>query len=422
MSFKISFKTESCTIKLKNQRAHNFASKNEKGLDSIDANNMQDDKLFILSLVASSLLVLNIKELLKGSSLDLLARLTNIARSIELPLNGALCNSLFWVFRDVTLKNAQKTDGEFLKEQIDSASKSNKFNMAIINQLFKEQKAFCLPFPVNDDSNNPNETVEYKLENLQTLSFEKLRREFDYKINVTVKNAREKVRIHPIREGKMFYAFIKEIVEQLNRGSIVNIDNARTSALNYRFEELSNYIKTKFQEKVRAEEPLKDSLFEDCSNKIFYLAGLKLENEILNNMSDDQKDEAKNNFRKNFEGIKIDFKKINQENTNEFDRNILETFWDQRIKTKLSADQFKCVEDFEKEVEIMKETYDKEAKGEEQIIKEIYSAFIGRSGKDVEFIVRYFSNWKDLSAKYDLVEKYNRLEKIYIDLKLQVMG
>ena len=80
------------------------------------------------------------------------------------------------------------------------------------------------------------------------------------------------------------------------------------------------------------------------------------------------------------------------------------------------------VEDFKNEVKIMKEEYDKEAKGDEQIAKQIYSAFIGRSGKDVEFIVKYFSNWKDLSAKYDLVEKYNRLEKIYIDLKLQVMG
>ena len=378
--------------------------------------------MFILSLVASSLLVLNIKELLRGSNLDLLARLTNIARTIQLPPNSALCNSLFWVFRDVTLRPNQQTDDEFLRDQIDNVSNNNRFNMAIINQLFTEQKAFCLPLPVNDDPNNPIETVEYRLANLQTLSFDKLRREFDYKINETVRTAREKVRIHPIREGRMFYAFIKEIVDQLNRGSIVNIESARTSALNYRFGELSNYIKMEFQKNVRAEEPLNDRLFETCSKKIFDLAKLKLEKEILNNMSDDQKDEAKNGFKINFEGIKIDFKKINQENTNEFDRKILETFWDQRIKTKLSADQFKCVEDFEKEVKIMKELYDKEAKGDEQIAKQIYSAFIGRSGKDVEFIVKYFSNWKDLSAKYDLVEKYNRLENIYIEVKLQVMG
>ena len=70
----------------------------------------------------------------------------------------------------------------------------------------------------------------------------------------------------------------------------------------------------------------------------------------------------------------------------------------------------------------MKDTYDKEAIGENQVRNQIYSDFIGRNGKHTEFIMKYFSNWSELREKYDLIEKYNRLENLYFNLKLENMG
>jgi hypothetical protein len=370
----------------------------------------------------SSLIILNLKELLRGSNLEGLARIANIGKKICLPTNSKLCYSLFWVFRDVTLKRPQQTDDEFLKEQLQTVSSNNRFNVKIINRLFTEQKSFCLPIPADGDPNNPNETAENRIANLQTLPFEKLKRDFDYKINLIVRTAREKVRLHPIRDGRMFIQFIEQIIEQLNQGSIVNIDNARTSALNNCTNELVKYIKNEFQTKITKHDPLEADVFNDCVNKILVTSKSKLENEILNNMDASQKNQTTENFEKDFNLIKSEFEKKNLENIAEFNNGILDNFWDQIIKTKLSAGQFKDVEDFKNKINILKDKYKNESKGEIKMKTDIYSAFVGKNGKDVDFIIKYFADWQELQKKYDLMEKYNRLEKIHIELKLENMG
>ena len=370
----------------------------------------------------SSLIILNLKELLRGSNLESLARIANIGQKINLPTNCELCYSLFWVFRDVTLKSPQQTDEKFLEEQLQIVSKSNRFNVEIINRLFTEQKSFCLPFPANDDPKNPNETAENRIATLQTLPFEKLKRDFDHKINLIVRTAREKVRLHPIRDGRMFIRFIEQIIEQLNQGSIVNIDNARTSALNNCSNELVKYIKNEFQTIIKKNDPLEADVFNDCANKILITSKSKLENEILINMDVSQKNQTIKNFERDFNLIKSEFKVKNLENIAEFNKGILKNFWDQRIKTKLSAELFKDVEDFKNEIKILKNKYETDSKGESKMKTDIYSAFVGKNGKDVDFIIKYFADWQELQKIYDLTEKYNKLEKIHIELKLENMG
>ena len=63
-----------------------------------------------------------------------------------------------------------------------------------------------------------------------------------------------------------------------------------------------------------------------------------------------QKNQTIKNFERDFNLIKSEFEKKNLENIAEFNKEILKNFWDQRIKTKLSAELFKDVEDFKNEI------------------------------------------------------------------------
>ena len=148
----------------------------------------------------------------------------------------------------------------------------------------------------------------------------------------------------------MFIRFIEQIIEQLNQGSIVNIDNARTSALNNCSNELVKYIKNEFQTIIKKNDPLEADVFNDCANKILITSKSKLENEILINMDISQKNQTSKNFEMDFNSIKSEFEIKNLENIAEFNKGILKNFWDQRIKTKLSAELFKDVEDFKNEI------------------------------------------------------------------------
>ena len=76
----------------------------------------------------------------------------------------------------------------------------------------------------------------------------------------------------------------------------------------------------------------------------------------------------------------------------------------------------------ENEINIMKDKYETDSKGESKMKTDIYSAFVGKNGKDVDFIIKYFADWQELQKIYDLTEKYNKLEKIHIELKLENMG
>ena len=98
----------------------------------------------------------------------------------------------------------------------------------------------------------------------------------------------------------MFIRFIEQIIEQLNQGSIVNIDNARTSALNNCSNELVKYIKNEFQTIIKKNDPLEADVFNDCANKILITSKSKLENEILINMNVSQKNQTIKNIESDF--------------------------------------------------------------------------------------------------------------------------
>ena len=198
----------------------------------------------------------------------------------------------------------------------------------------------------------------------------------------------------------------------MNSKQVINIDNARKSALDFRLAELEKFYISQFE--IISKEIIEWDDFNKKVKEILKESTKRFQKEINTNLD---KFEQEFNIQKDKFWLKMEDK------IRTFNKSILNDYWNRKIQSQLTGSDessFKQVEQFEEEIENMDKFYNLNAKGDLKIKDLVIRKF--KEEKEIEFIKKYFSNWKELSPKFDIINRYNKLENILINLKKKDLG
>ena len=246
-----------------------------KGLESDENEEEWNERLFLLSLLLSSLFIYNTKNALEKSAFEKLATMSIISSHIKVNSNDhqtsdlrSECPDFIWVVRDFSLEKTLSPNQRlerFLtpeKFESDQNKKENEHRKNQINhrndirdkmkQTFKSINAFYLPVPVSDGVHG--KTLEQSLQSLDSLQFDDLRGNFQDSINEFVSLINETVQFkqinHMTMNGPIFAEFFKIVVDNLNSNKMICLhDTISSSVQNVSFEILEE-MKEKYIESM----------------------------------------------------------------------------------------------------------------------------------------------------------------------------
>ena len=176
----------------------------------------------------------------------------------------AECPDFLWVVRDyalqITLSPIEKLE-KFLEEESIKNVKDNKAlnNINERNVIRKKLKtAFrtidCeyLPCPVSDGTNNM--TLEEALQNMDSIDWSQLREPFRKRMTELCNNIKERIRPKRINSahvtGRVFAAYIKEIVKQLNLNETIYLTESFTASIKLAALETLEIVKSKYKDEM----------------------------------------------------------------------------------------------------------------------------------------------------------------------------
>jgi hypothetical protein len=225
-------------IKSKNNQDIHLIFMDTEGLESYD-NEMWDTKLFLISLLISTVFIYNTRGTLSQDVLSKLSIITDITNKIKYKFDEELCVEKFkeespdfiWVIRDFFLhqtKSADEALEEFLKiDESNNITNEKKRNDAEnrnqirknIKNYFNKQK--CFYFSIPSQSNLT------KLDNLEESQIES---EFIERIEelgeYLIDNLRPKSLDNKFLNGDLFSNYLKTIIEAVNESETFFVHDA----------------------------------------------------------------------------------------------------------------------------------------------------------------------------------------------------
>ena len=274
-----------------------------EGLDS--PNSQINNKIFVLSILLSSLLVYNTKGVIDRNAIKQLGIMTNLSSYINsnVSINDEDDDTMYfnspyfvWTVRDFFLDLVGKTPKQYLLSSLEMESLRNGKNKELedvdfiresIKKSFKSLDCFCLPLPVENGLNGMS--LDDTLKNLDSVDFRDLRRDFQNGI----KNLFERIKrdispktIHttPL-SASAFSRYVEVVVEQLNNNERVSLTESLTISIKYASEKslkeaIENY---KFKMEIFFEEnpmPLKWEILESKENEVMQSCYKNLEKNL----------------------------------------------------------------------------------------------------------------------------------------------
>jgi hypothetical protein len=231
-----------------------------EGLESEENSSSEwDTKLFLFSLLASSMLIYNTKSALSSESLNKLAIAASLGEKIKSRKSSKydhLINSIFtattdfiWVVRDFGLAT-QESPNEKLKkfltlepppssiDKVTNKKKQDEFNLKnsirkAINETFDRKECFYVPVPVSDGTDQL--TYEEALQSLDTLAYEKLRDPFKEQVSRISKHVQRTIKSKQVENEKMngfmFCEYLKQIVTNINEENVIYLNETMSTCL-----------------------------------------------------------------------------------------------------------------------------------------------------------------------------------------------
>ena len=214
-----------------------------EGLGAYDEEVNHDSKIFLISILISSLFIFNSFGTIDENAISSLSFVLNLSKTIKLKNSFKEDNknelaqyfpSFLWLLRDFSLKLVDKngkniTEKQYLEHALENIKgeenneiiKEKNRVRSLIRTYFPERDCFTLIRPVEDEKN---------LQNLQELSDDELRDEFVEQ----AKNFRNKVykKIKPkffhgqFISGSMLLELVQSILDAINNGGIPVIENS----------------------------------------------------------------------------------------------------------------------------------------------------------------------------------------------------
>ena len=283
-----------------------------EGLCAYDEEINHDSKIFLISILISSLLIYNSFGTIDEQALNNLSFIINLAKNFN---EKNFFPSFLWILRDFSLK-LEDNEGNLItaKEYLEIALNEQKneeknYVRNVIKNYFKERDCFTIVRPVENESD---------LQRLNCLENEKIRPEFLEQIeilkekifmNVKPKNFEGK----KFFSGENFFFFVENVVECVNDGNVPVIENCWNYVINIE-------MNKKIEENVKNYRKKLDDFKREKFNENEYFFELEKFNLNLN-------DEIIKNFKKfenlneNFEFLKKLKKNLNKEFKNFNDEN-----------------------------------------------------------------------------------------------------
>ena len=212
-----------------------------EGLEAYDEEVNHDSKIFLISVLISSLFIFNSFGAIDEMTLNTLSFIVNLSKSIKIKsVNkedneedlGEYFPTLLWLLRDFSLKLEDKngnviTEKQYLENALenvngtsDSVEEKNRVRN-LIKTYFPEKDCFVMVRPVENEED---------LQNLENIPNEKLRKEFVEQSNIFRNKVKKKIKPKTFRKkllsGSMLIELIQNILDSINAGSIPVIENS----------------------------------------------------------------------------------------------------------------------------------------------------------------------------------------------------
>ena len=212
-----------------------------EGLEAYDEEVNHDSKIFLISVLMSSLFIFNSFGAIDEMTLNTLSFILNLSKSIKIKsVNkedneedlGEYFPTLLWLLRDFYLKLEDKngnviTEKQYLENALenvngtsDTVEEKNRVRN-LIKSYFPEKDCFVMVRPVENEED---------LQNLENIPNDKLRKEFVEQSNIFRNKVKKKIRPKTFRKkllsGSMLIELIQNIIDSINIGSIPVIENS----------------------------------------------------------------------------------------------------------------------------------------------------------------------------------------------------
>ena len=263
-----------------------------EGLCSPDSETETDNKIFVLSLLLSSLFLYNTKGVIDRDAIKKLAIMTDLSNFINSNIDDSqnvdtlYLNSpdFIWTVRDFFLNLEGRDPKQYLLTSLELETSRNNKNKDmqdaniirdLIKKSFKSLDCYCLPLPIENGLNG--RTFDETLQNLDHFNFEHLRKDFKHGILKLCENIKRDISpkiVHTIPLSAVaFSRYVQLVVHQLNTNERVSLTESLTLSIQYASEKalkdsIENY-KTKMREfVVKNPLPLKWDLLDEADRKI----------------------------------------------------------------------------------------------------------------------------------------------------------
>jgi len=212
-----------------------------EGLEAYDEEVNHDSKIFLISVLISSLFIFNSFGAIDEMALNSLSFILNLSKSIKIKSINQEDNeeefaeyfpTLLWLLRDFSLKLEDKngnviTEKQYLENALENVSgasdiieEKNRVRN-LIKSYFPEKDCFVMVRPVENEED---------LQNLENIPIEKLRREFADQAKIFRNKVNKKIKPKTFRKkilsGSMLIELIQNILDSINGGSIPVIENS----------------------------------------------------------------------------------------------------------------------------------------------------------------------------------------------------
>ena len=212
-----------------------------EGLEAYDEEVNHDSKIFLISVLISSLFIFNSFGAIDEMSLNTLSFILNLSKSIKIKsVNledneedfGEYFPTLLWLLRDFSLKLEDKngnviTEKQYLINALENVTgtsdiieEKNRVRN-LINSYFPEKDCFVMVRPVENEED---------LQNLENIPDEHLRKEFLEQANIFRNKVKKKIKPKTFKKkllsGSMLIELIQNILDSINGGSIPVIENS----------------------------------------------------------------------------------------------------------------------------------------------------------------------------------------------------
>ena len=282
-----------------------------EGLCAYDEEINHDSKIFLISVLISSLLIYNSFGTIDEQALNNLSLIVNLSKNLN---KSKYFPSFLWILRDFALKLEDNegnliTAKEYLENALNAKNEEKNYVRNVIKNYFKERDCFTIVRPVENESD---------LQRLNYLEDEKIRPEFLEQIEILRNKIFMIVKPKNFEgknfSGENFFFFVENVVECVNNGNVPNIENCWNYVINIE-------MNKKIDENVKNYRKKLNDFKEENFNKNEYFFelekfNLNLNDEIIKNFNEiiknfNEKNEFLNKLKKN---LNKEFKNFNDEN------------------------------------------------------------------------------------------------------------